>query len=61
MNVSAIETMRSQYLQFSRIKENISDGIKMNNIDSINECVNMLADFLRSIYHTQQLVSLLIM
>lgn len=28
MNVSAIETMRSQYLQFSRIKENISDGIK---------------------------------
>lgn len=47
MNVSAIETMRSQYLQFSRIKENISDGIKMNNIDSINECVNMLADFFK--------------
>jgi len=45
-DAAAIETMRSQKLQFLRIEKNINDGIQNNNISSINSGLFELASFM---------------
>ena len=45
MQTAALETMRNQYLEFSRIKRNLIAAANNNNIDDLNESVNQLASF----------------
>ena len=45
-NNAAIETMRSQKLQFIEIEKNINEGIQSNDINSINSALFSLASFM---------------
>lgn len=45
-DTAAIETMRSQKLQFMKIEKNINDGIQANNISSINSGLFEFASFM---------------
>ena len=45
LDTVAIETMRRQRLQFMKIEQNISDGIRSNKIGTINSGLFELASF----------------
>lgn len=47
LNTAAMETLRTQFLQFSSIKEEIMEGVRTNSIDAINDYANKLAEFFK--------------
>lgn len=47
LNTAAMETLRTQYLQFSSIKEGIMEGVRTNSMDAVNDYVNKLAEFFK--------------